>query len=741
MGLNSPFCFFLRNGEDEMRKSKKQYSLMVSYAIRYGMVVFLTAFFIWIVFFWLLQEHKNELLKGVKKEFQEIVLKIDELLVDQRDTAGEIYLNTLTRPSHMNSSDFQALKGLEQLNVFKNSLEIKDYLFLKYSEKNLFIETGSISISTYTQRVLQLNDDSTRKLELAMEDYTKVTVLNLMDKNGRYLLAYLYPVPNTYPGVDNMIGFLIKSSTLQDYIERYIRELPVWVIAVGEEGEILFEINQLEKAEKQDGLRTKLLTESQSQIKNYSIDTYQSISGITFHVAIGNEKVFEALNQLLGRILIFVVLVLVFLIILLYFLNRNNVREVQKIRDDLLKYNQDDVVLCNNEIQQIKYLLHRMYMTQENQKKTQILTKQSMSRQIARQLCSGAFGQEEILTEMIRVFCPKFEGESYIVLGVVSEEPKEKIVDSLTGEYPFSLYSIDNCNNCSVISFIIGLKCGEYSTANITELTEQLACFVDKSGLTHLFIVTGRAYQSYFDMNKSFDEMLTLAYYVLSEGSTKKVNIFQDEMIEQRTACIGDKGVILLKGALQKRDVKEAEKVLCQVRDENGNREDPILQRFQGYVLLQLLYDIFSDMGVDSQTLESLLTKDLDEKAIKNILKISTKINLKPVEHSQELMDYINHNYKDSALNLEALAVKFHKSVSVISRDIKKLCGQNYTDYISELRLEEACRLLRETSMSVQDITFEVGYMDKASFRRKFKAKTGVLPGEYRMAYKEIKQK
>ena len=722
-----------------MRKSKKQNNLMILYAIRYGTIVFLTALFIWILIFWLLQEHKNELIKGVKKEFQDIVLEIDELLVCQRDLANEIYLNTLTRPSYMNSSYVQALKGLEQLNVFKNSLEINDYLFLKYSEESLFIETGTISISAYAQSFLRLNDDSARKLELAMEDYTKVSVLNLMDKNGRYSLAYLYPMPNTYPGADKMIGFLIKSSTLQKYIERYIWDMPIYLIAVGYEGEVLFEINQLENIEKLEELRVRLLAEEQSQIKDYSIDTYQFTNGISFRVAIGNEKVFETLNQLFGRILLFVVLVLGVLIILLYFLNQINVREVQKIRDELLQYNQSGVELCNNEIQQIKYLLHRMYMKQEDQQKTQILTKRAMSRQIARQLCSGTHGQEEVLTEMLRVFCPSFTGEAYIVLGVVSEEPKEKIVDSLTGEYPFSLYAIDNCNNCSVISFIIGLKCGEYSTEDITKIAEQLACFVDKSGLTHLFIVTGRAYQSYFDMNKSFDEMLTLAYYVLSKGYTKKINIFQEEMIERRAACIGDKGVILLKGALQKHDVKEAGKVLCDIMDEIGGGEDPIIQRFQGYVLLQLLYEKFSDMGLDSRTLESLLTKDFDEKAKKNALKILTKISVKPVECNQEILDYINSNYKDSALNLDTLAVRFHKSVSVISRDIKKLCGQNYTDYISELRLEEACRLLRETSMSVQEITFEVGYMDKASFRRKFKAKTGVLPGEYRMAYKETK--
>lgn len=722
-----------------MRKSKKQYSLMISYAIRYGIIVFLTALFIWVLIFWLLQEHKTELMKGIKKEFEDIVLDVDELMVSQYETAGEIYFNTLTRPSSMNSSYVNALKGLEQLNVFKNTLEINDYLFLQYSEDRLFIESGTISIPAYTRSFLHLSEDSAVKLTLAMEDYTQVSVLSLVDENGRYLLAYLYPMPNTYGGTDKMIGFLIKASTLQKYIERYIRDMPLYVVAVGDEGEILFEINQLGNIEKQAELRARLLTVEESRHKDYSVDTYESASGITFHVAIGNEQVFENLNQLIGRILLFVVLVLGSMIILLYFVNHANVREVQKIRDGLLHYSQGDVELCNNEIQQIKYLLHRMYVKQEDQEKNQILTKSAMSRQIARQLCSGALGHEEVLTEMLRVFCPSFTGEAYIVLGVVSEEPKEKIVDSLTGEYPFSLYAIDNCNNCSVISFIIGIKCGEYSTADITEMAEQLACFVDKLGLTHLFIVTGRAYQSYFDMNKSFDEMLTLAYYVLSKGCTKKINIFQEEMIEWRASCIDDKDVILLKGALQKRDVKEAEKVLCQVMNEISNRQNPIIQRFQVYVLTQLLYEEFSAMGMDSQALDSLLTKEFDEKAKKNVLKILTKISVKPVDYNQEILDYINSNYTDSTLNLDALAVKFHKSVSVISRDIKKLCGQNYTDYISELRLEEACRLLRETSMSVQDITFEVGYMDKASFRRKFKAKTGVLPGEYRMAYKETK--
>ena len=85
-------------------------------------------------------------------------------------------------------------------------------------------------------------------------------------------------------------------------------------------------------------------------------------------------------------------------------------------------------------------------------------------------------------------------------------------------------------------------------------------------------------------------------------------------------------------------------------------------------------------------------------------------------------------------MGLDTLAARFHMSVSSLSYKIKDSIGENYSDYIFRVRLEESCRLLRETNISVRDIPAEVGYSDYSSFSRKFKDKMGVTLKEYRVS-------
>jgi AraC family L-rhamnose operon regulatory protein RhaS len=58
--------------------------------------------------------------------------------------------------------------------------------------------------------------------------------------------------------------------------------------------------------------------------------------------------------------------------------------------------------------------------------------------------------------------------------------------------------------------------------------------------------------------------------------------------------------------------------------------------------------------------------------------------------------------------------------------------GTSWTDYVSGLRVDYACRLLRETERSVLAIAFECGYDELSSFYRAFKRRTGLPPSEWR---------
>jgi AraC-like DNA-binding protein len=47
-------------------------------------------------------------------------------------------------------------------------------------------------------------------------------------------------------------------------------------------------------------------------------------------------------------------------------------------------------------------------------------------------------------------------------------------------------------------------------------------------------------------------------------------------------------------------------------------------------------------------------------------------------------------------------------------------------------RMEQACRLLRDTALSVQEIGERVGYQEPLNFSRSFKRSVGLSPTEYR---------
>ncbi|MCE9669826.1 GlxA family transcriptional regulator [Myxococcus stipitatus] len=68
-------------------------------------------------------------------------------------------------------------------------------------------------------------------------------------------------------------------------------------------------------------------------------------------------------------------------------------------------------------------------------------------------------------------------------------------------------------------------------------------------------------------------------------------------------------------------------------------------------------------------------------------------------------------------------------------RRFRKATGDTPLDYVQRLRVEAARRLLETTPRTVEDISQAVGYADPTSFRRRFKARTGLTPDAYRRRF------
>lgn len=69
---------------------------------------------------------------------------------------------------------------------------------------------------------------------------------------------------------------------------------------------------------------------------------------------------------------------------------------------------------------------------------------------------------------------------------------------------------------------------------------------------------------------------------------------------------------------------------------------------------------------------------------------------------------------------------------SLFSHVFKQYTGKNFVNYLKELRIQEAKRLLEETDMRIIEISLAVGYENEKHFMKLFKAVCGVSPTEYR---------
>ena len=89
-------------------------------------------------------------------------------------------------------------------------------------------------------------------------------------------------------------------------------------------------------------------------------------------------------------------------------------------------------------------------------------------------------------------------------------------------------------------------------------------------------------------------------------------------------------------------------------------------------------------------------------------------------------------NKMNEPLNVQTIAYYFHISPNYLSAIFRSETGMRLTEYITNIKMREAARLLRSTDMHVSKITETIGYDNANYFARSFKKQYGVTPTEYR---------
>jgi AraC-like DNA-binding protein len=126
--------------------------------------------------------------------------------------------------------------------------------------------------------------------------------------------------------------------------------------------------------------------------------------------------------------------------------------------------------------------------------------------------------------------------------------------------------------------------------------------------------------------------------------------------------------------------------------------------------------------------------KDLYESENLNVYldqKITHTISSTDEQFLNNLMDYIDNQWKYSTLKIGDICKELGVSKSNLYRRLTALIGISPNDFIKEYRLNEALKMLINQHTNISEIAFKTGFNTPAYFSKRFKETYGILPSNF----------
>ena len=235
-------------------------------------------------------------------------------------------------------------------------------------------------------------------------------------------------------------------------------------------------------------------------------------------------------------------------------------------------------------------------------------------------------------------------------------------------------------------------------------------------------------------------------------------HVLTKEAAEALTADGKEKGTILnvdasrmdtsvIRGFLKEGQIPEisefTERYLASFADVTGSKI------FRNYMALNIRFEVLAFIqGLGFQQEE--FTEGLDERVrsfsleVKDLEPYLESLLQKALEYRdresnrqgnrvlQEAMRYLEENYSNPEMSLNLTAAQVGVSGSYLSSLFSKESGKTFVECLTQMRMQESCRLLRESQLHTAEIAAAVGYKDPHYFSYVFRKTIGCSTRDYR---------
>lgn len=275
----------------------------------------------------------------------------------------------------------------------------------------------------------------------------------------------------------------------------------------------------------------------------------------------------------------------------------------------------------------------------------------------------------------------------------------------------------------------------------LSHLYGALRSLMDIFGAFDLCIGVGKAVDSLQDLSLSFQGAVLCEQSKILYGWNRIIYLEDLKYNSLPQQLLSDKDMLSLRNAQESRSIPDTEVWFQQwekrLRDNSGihpqefyRARDQIIEQMRQ---LGAASDVLRTLTARTDRAGSLtsfvyILSSACTELLAELLEKKSEQQLLPINKAKE---YIEHHYSQP-ISLESVAEYVDLSPVYFSGLFKKSTGCNFIDYLTDIRLEAAKKLLKSSRYSIQEISSAVGYSDSKYFMKLFKKITGIKPSDYR---------
>ncbi|MDR1537357.1 MAG: response regulator [Clostridiales bacterium] len=258
----------------------------------------------------------------------------------------------------------------------------------------------------------------------------------------------------------------------------------------------------------------------------------------------------------------------------------------------------------------------------------------------------------------------------------------------------------------------------------------------------------GRCYSLMREVHESFVEARAALEYKIIAGAGRAIYIRDMERMRQEKAAPGAQEEEQLLFAVKfgnSQEITECAEILAEKARDMGEwrRQAYMLSLFSVIYRIIDRYELYEEPGIKGLMEKFMSSQDkwrswewmggwMEEICLQVRESLNAERESVPKNLVEKAKLFIGEHYSEHELSVDRLCEHLHLSQSYFSTIFRQETGASYVQYLTELRMNKAQELLRQTNGKTYEIARLVGYEEPNYFSYVFKKWFGISPTRYR---------